>query len=227
MATELARLHAHYAFERWPEHPNTEVIQAQGQRFFDTLQRAQGPFWQALKHESDFTLADLKHLEQILSVYPESLLQRVQNPVGLTWIHGDANPSNVLSPRSGFKGGAGKTHLIDRQPFLWSLTEWLGVSDLTYMAVPYWEPESRRELEAAMLHQYWQSLQAFGVRDYAWEQCWADYRLCLVHGVFTAVFWGLWPEALSSMRWLWMAQLRRSLVALHDAEIWRRSGNCV
>src|SRR5260370_21730726 len=131
---------------------------------------------------------------------------------GQTLIHGDANPSNVLSPHD----PAGKTYLIDRQPFTWSARRWLGVLDLAYMAVPFWDVGDRRSLERRMLKHYHDALTTFGVTDYSWDQCESDYQLCIRYGMYVAVGWGLNKQQLSAMKWLWEKQLRRSMEAFLD-----------
>lgn len=144
-----------------------------------------------------------------------TLLQsRAAKPAGMTLIHGDPNPSNVLSPNE----PNGKTYIIDRQPFKWSLTYWLAVYDLVYMIVPYWSVADRRLLEKDMLKHYHQSLLKFGVSDYSWEQCQEDYRLCIAHGIYVAVEWGNDEKDITDMRWLWEEQLKRSMQAFIDWE---------
>ena len=45
-------------------------------------------------------------------------------------------------------------YLIDRQPFNWSLTTWLGVYDLAYAIVLDWPSELRERFEILTLERY-------------------------------------------------------------------------
>jgi hypothetical protein len=60
-------------------------------------------------------------------------------------------------------------------------------------------------VELARLHAY----------CYSWEECQEDYRLCLAHGIYTAIGWGTDPD-MKSMKWLWAKQLQRSIAAFSD-----------
>ena len=54
------------------------------------------------------------------------IIERTQDDNGFTLIHGDVGHDNILVPRDGDR----PIYIIDRQPFDWSLTTWLGVYDL-------------------------------------------------------------------------------------------------
>ena len=45
-------------------------------------------------------------------------------------------------------------YIIDRQPFNWSLTTWLGAYDLAYALVLDWPTELRRQCELPILARY-------------------------------------------------------------------------
>lgn len=159
-------------------------------------------------------------LHDIFAHHPRLMQERLAQPTGWTLIHGDPNPGNILQPKT----GDGPVVFIDRQPFDWSLQTWLGVSDLTYASVHWWEPEQRRALEQPLLHSYLAALHARGITAYSGEQLWQDYRLCAVQSMYVAVEWCVLPEDRTRMRWVWVPQLRRALAALHDldcAALWR------
>ena len=59
---------------------------------------------------------------------------------GFRLIHGDINPGNLLISHKGFD----PIYIIDRQPFDWSLTTWLGVYNLSYFIVHWWDIDTRR-----------------------------------------------------------------------------------
>ena len=97
-------------------------------------------------------------------------------------IHGDIGHHNILVPRRGDR----PIYLIDRQPFNWSLTTWLGVYDLAYAMVLDWETDTRRQYEIPILKRYHAHLIKHGITDYTWERLFDDYRLCVAMGVYIA-----------------------------------------
>jgi len=105
---------------------------------------------------------------------------------------------------------------LDRQPFTWSLTTWLGVSDLSYLMVQYWDVEVRRELEMSVLREYHRQLLANGVIGYDWDQLFADYKLCAVQAVYTVAEWCIKAEDRERMHWLWRLELERAMYAFFD-----------
>jgi hypothetical protein len=141
------------------------------------------------------------------------MVRRTQNPNGFTIVHGDVNPGNVLYPIT-----EGEVYFLDRQPFTWSLTTWLGVSDLSYLMVQYWDTEIRRSLEMPVLKEYHRQLIANGVSNYDWDQLFADYKLCVVQAVYTAVEWCIKTEDRERMRWLWGLELDRALRTFSDLD---------
>jgi Ecdysteroid kinase-like family len=154
--------------------------------------------------------------EAILDIFehhPRKMWQRTNDPAGFTIVHGDVNPGNILYPVNG-----GKVYFLDRQPFTWSLTTWLGVSDLSYLMVQYWDTERRRHLELSVLEQYHRQLIDNGVADYSWDQLLADYKLCIPQAVYRAAEWCIRPEDRDRMRWLWSLELERSMHALFDLD---------
>ncbi len=50
------------------------------------------------------------------------------------------------------------------------------LSDVAYFLGASLLPEVRRPIERELVRAYYDALCAQGVRDYAWEQCWSDYR---------------------------------------------------
>jgi hypothetical protein len=86
-------------------------------------------------------------LAEIFARHPAQMLERTRHGAGFTLVHGEPNPGNILAPID----GAGPVYLVDRQPFDWSLTTWLGVGDIAYVMVHWWESELRREWELPIL----------------------------------------------------------------------------
>jgi len=158
-------------------------------------------------------------IRALFARYPEALARRTHDPRGFTLIHGDPNPTNILSP----KVGVGLVYLIDRQPFTWSLVTWLGVSDIAALMVHWWDVDMRRAAERSVVRAYVDALSAHGIREYAFDQAWEDYRLCAAQSVLTVALWCVRRETRESMRWLWLGQLRKAMTAMDDlrcVELW-------
>jgi hypothetical protein len=157
-------------------------------------------------------------IRDIYARHPQAMIRRSQDANGFTLFHGDAGCYNIMVPREGER----PIYLIDRQPFDWSLTTWLGVYDLAYAVALEWDVAARRQRERPILRHYHETLSQRGVQGYAWERLWDDYRLCLAMGVYIAVEYcrGQYnPET----QWVWLPMLQKALTAcddLNSAELW-------
>jgi hypothetical protein len=157
-------------------------------------------------------------IRALFARHPQAMIDRTKDANGFTLIHGDVGHRNVLVPREGDR----PLFIIDRQPFDWSLTTWLGVYDLAYAMVLDWPVEARRRHEVAILERYHTELRDRGVNNYTWDQLFYDYRLCVPTGVYVATEFcrgGL------NERWasVWLPMLQRSLTASDDLacdELW-------
>lgn len=212
VAGGLAVLHAHWwGAERLQEMPDSPLPSpTKIQKYLD---------YNLTGHDSllvgaggEFEQTELEMANQILTHHPARMLARATDPRGFTLVHGDTNPGNILSPLS----GQGRTYLLDRQPFDWSLTTWLGVSDLAYLLVLWLEPDLRRKLELKVLQHYHQGLLAQGIRDYSWEQLREDYKLVVAQCIYVPTEWCIDEKERTNRRWLWTMQLRRVLQAVED-----------
>ncbi len=150
-------------------------------------------------------------IRDLFARHPQTMIARGGDLNGFTLIHGDAGCYNIMVPRDGWR----PLYLIDRQPFDWSLSKWLGAYDLAYAIALDWDVEARRRWEQPILRHYHAALIRRGIRDYGWEQLWDDYRLCVAMGVYIAVEYcrgGVNPDT----QWVWLPMLRRALTALDD-----------
>ena len=165
-------------------------------RFSDQLQ----PHWPAL-------------LRELFAAHPPAMVRRTADPNGFTLIHGDTGLGNILVPREGDR----PLYLIDRQPFNWSLTKWLGAYDLVYALVLDWPSDLRRQCERAILQRYHARLVERGVKDYPWQRLWDDYRLCAAMGVYVAVEY---CRGGINERWIdtWLTMLQRALTVCDDLD---------
>ena len=171
------------------------------------------PMLSATGGKLDNTSKDI--IRDIFDRFPKKMMERIQDPQGFTVVHGDTNPGNILYPNSGLD----QTYLLDRQPFNWSLTTNLGVSDLSYMMVPYWDSHQRQKLEMPILKQYHHQLLQHGILNYSWEQLWDDYKLSAMQGVCIAADWCVKEDELEEMRWLWTLELQRTLQTYFDLDV--------
>jgi thiamine kinase-like enzyme len=124
----------------------------------------------------------------------------------LTVTHTDPNPGNILVP----KDDADATYMIDRQPFEWSLTFWLGASDLALMMVHWWGTKRRRKLERHIIECYVERLQELG-KDTDFATIWQDYRLCATQSLFPILNRCIDDAERKQFAWLWKPQLRKSI----------------
>ena len=218
VAEGLAALHAHWwgaSRLRTGEHtlPSAAVID----RYIEHIRPGLAPMLESIQGEADPAWAGA--LRDIFKHHPAKMIERTANPDGFTLIHGDPNPGNILSPIA----GATPVYIVDRQPFDWSLTTWLGVSDIAYMMVHWWETDLRRQLEFQVLRRYHESLVGRGVSGYTWEQLVDDYNLCAVQSIYVATEWCVHDEDRTNMRWVWLPQLQKAMAAFFDlrcAELW-------
>jgi len=101
-------------------------------------------------------------------------------PAQRTVLHGDFRLDNVLFEA---KGGAWPMATLDWQ----TVTRGRGTQDASYFLGAGLRANERAAHETELLHVYHDALAGFGVRDYGWDQCWADYRKHSLNGLFMAV----------------------------------------
>ena len=160
-------------------------------------------------------------IREIYERHPALLVERTIDGGGFTLIHGDLSAGNILVPAVGVR----PLYLIDRAPFEWSLTTWLGVYDLSYAMVTYWDFEDRRALEEPILNRYHARLLELGIEGYSLDKVREDYRLCAPMSVYVASEWCRGGMNLDTKRY-WMPMLRGALTACDDlgsADLWREN----
>lgn len=211
LATALATLHAHrWGAERLGAIGLTPPDRGDFVRYVDHVARGLEPLLALTDGEIDRSWGP--RLRTIFSRLADRYAERASDRQTITQTHGDINPGNILVPIN----GETPLYLIDRQPFDWSLTNWLGASDLVLAMIPWWEPSIRRRFESATLRAYHQALATRGVADYPFDQLMEDYRLCIVESIALAVEWCALQEDREPMRWLWNRELHRALAAYDD-----------
>lgn len=210
LAEALARLHAHW----W----GVDRLTAGGESIHSAAQINR--FVEIARPGADHILANCvdqlaphwpQAIRDLFEWHPQAMVERTADGNGFTLIHGDVNAGNVFVPLEGDR----PLYIVDRQPFDWSLTTWLGVYDLAYATIRRWPVEMRRKFERPILAHYHAQLLANGVTGYSFERLWEDYRLCAVINVYVAVEWcrgGLNEET----RHIWLPMLQNVMTAFDD-----------
>ena len=212
LAEGLAALHAHWwgatrlAEAAAPIHDAPSI-----RRFVAIAESGADPILAALENQLEPHWPAL--IRELYAKHPQALIARTADANGFTLIHGDVGENNVLVPRQ----GEWPIYIIDRQPFDWSLTTWLGVYDLAYAMLIDWDTPIRRALEWPVLRRYHDELRRRGVTNYSWERLVEDYRLTAAMGVYitteycrggvTSRWWSFGPTT-----------LRRVLTACDDLQ---------
>lgn len=221
LADGLARMHAHWwGIERLSAGGELIPTAAQIERYVSMARAGLESMLQSVRGQIDEAWEAALH--DLFAHHPAKMIERAADAKDFTLVHGDPNPGNILAPLDGDT----PIYLIDRQPFDWSLTTWLGVSDLAYAMVHWWHTDVRRELEGPILRRYHQRLLASGVTGYSWQQLMRDYRLSIVNSVYVATEWCRSDDDCVNMKWAWLPMLQRAMVTFFDhdcAAIWRDS----
>jgi len=212
LAEGLAALHARWWGAQRLAEAGAPIHDAKHiQRFVDIAEPGAGHILNQFSAELEPHWPDM--IRALYAKHPQALIKRTQDANGFTLIHGDVGHNNILVPRAGDR----PSYIIDRQPFNWSLTTWLGVYDLAYAMVLDWEVETRRHFEIPILKRYHAQLIKKGVTDYAWERLWDDYRLCVAMGVYIATEY---CRGGVNERWVatWLPMLQRAMTACDDLD---------
>jgi hypothetical protein len=118
----------------------------------------------------------------------------------MTMLHGDINPTNVLTPKS----ADAPVFFLDRQPLDGKTPYGLALYDLAYAIAPWWPRTLRLEHEEAILRTWFETL---AQPSYSWEQALADWSLSVEHCLCVPADWCIDPVECDSMRSLWEWQL--------------------
>ena len=149
-------------------------------------------------------------LRERFELHEQAFRLRWAKPQGMSLLHGDLNPTNVLTPA----GCETPLYFLDRQPFDWSLTYGVAASDLAYFMIPWWPEQAREECELVVLHHWYDALNA---PEYSWSEAQADWRLSVEQCLNVPMEWCSKAATLESMQWLWQAQFSRVQNALAQA----------
>lgn len=141
-------------------------------------------------------------LRERFEAHEKVFRHRWSMPHGMSLLHGDLNPTNILAPI----GRDAPVYFLDRQPFDWSLTYGVAASDLAYFMIPWWPEATTRDCEHAILRRWYEALD---MPDYRWSQAQDDWRLSVEQCLNVPMEWCSKAATLESMQWLWHAQFLR------------------
>lgn len=132
---------------------------------------------------------------------------RLTDAKGLTVTHGDAHWWNFLYPHDLNKH---RVCLFDWE--LWHVD--VGARDLAFMIALGGYSERRADMETDFVRRYYDRLIAGGVKNFAWDNCWNDYRWSAVRNLNIPVI--QWSQGRSAE--LWKGNLEKSLLAYEDLD---------
>jgi hypothetical protein len=186
VAEALGRLHAHH----WESQPAPgETVWT---RYFGHIRPGVAPLEEAVGVP---LAARFEALE-------ENLRERWADPRGMSLLHGDLNPGNILTP----KNADAPVYFLDRQPFDWSLTYGLAAYDLAYCWA-LWQPVEVAQAWSVPVVRRWH--EALNQPNYSWERAQSDFALSVEHCLHIPIEWCTNPEDVTKMRWVWEPQLDR------------------
>jgi Phosphotransferase enzyme family len=151
VAEALGRFHRHH----WCSQPVPD--RAALDRYFEEVRPGLAP----LERATGCVLRDR------FEAHEHVFRHRWGQPQGMSLLHGDLNPTNILTP----VGRPAPVYFLDRQPFDWSLTYGVAASDLAYFMIPWWPKETRQACELAVLRRWYDALDA---PEYSWSQAQVD-----------------------------------------------------
>jgi hypothetical protein len=194
VAEALGRLHSHHWCSKAA--PDGAALD----RYFDEVRPGLSPMERATGVP----------LRETFALHESAFRQRWAKPQGMSLLHGDLNPTNILTPR----GRETPLYFLDRQPFDWSLTYGVAASDLAYFMIPWWPEQEREKCELVVLQHWYGALDA---PEYTWIEAQADWRLSVEQCLNVPMEWCSKPATMDGMRWLWQTQFSRVQSALAHA----------
>jgi len=193
VAEALGRMHRHH----WGSQPAPQ--KATLDRYFAEIRPGIGP----MERATGLSIAER------FGAHERNLRSRLLDSRGMSLLHGDLNPMNVLTPRS----AETPVYFLDRQPFDWSLTYSVAAYDLAYFLILWWPTELRADHEAAIFRHWFDTIDQ---DNYSFEEARADWKISVEQCLHVPLEWCSKPHTAEKMRWLWEMQLARVSQALDD-----------
>ncbi len=188
IAEAVARLHRHYWESREPR------SDSEWEALFTVL-RPGLPIMERLTERS---------LTSRFNSNAQELVERRTNPEGQTLLHGDLNPTNILTP----KDADSPVYFLDRQPLDGKPVYGLAVYDLAYAIAPWWPRDFRLNHEIQILRCWYEALNK---PTYAWEQAQLDWDISVNQCLHVPLGYCISEESAAEMDWLWRWQLSNIL----------------
>jgi thiamine kinase-like enzyme len=182
----------------WWEHPR--LLQHFGepyntQTITDFITSAQAKFQDfAAFRGTSFSKIQAEVLEVVVSRWPVERTARLIQGKGLTIVHRDPHPLNLLYSTNGSEAGV---KLIDWQS--WRVDT--GTDDLAYWIACHWPETLRESVEHTLLQRYYHQLVQLGVQNYSWPDCWYDYRASIIRCLFFLM--AAWSPVQWERGWWW------------------------
>lgn len=132
--------------------------------------------------------------------HAKKLAKRWSDPSGLTLLHGDLNPTNVLTP----KDAESPVYFLDRQPLDGVTTYGLAVDDLAYALALWWPKAVWKTHQEEILRCWYETL---GKPSYSWDLAQSDWELSVEQCLHVPMMYCESEEMATEMAWLWKWQL--------------------
>ncbi|MEO8264937.1 MAG: oxidoreductase family protein [Ilumatobacteraceae bacterium] len=175
---------------------------AEAMMILDAVIPLHASYWQRIDHPLLEGVTKVDDPPQIAGV--GSLVQTV--------IHGDLRLDNMMF---GNTPDVRPVVLLD-----WTLTKTSGLHDVAYLVTQNVDLAERRAHEPEIIEHYHRGLLDHGVEGYSLEQCWADYRLVVLHLFAYAVLIAGTLDPSNDRGAAFMRQmLQRSSAAVMDHEL--------
>jgi hypothetical protein len=160
----LARIHAH-----WWEHPILDTLaeMPSAEKIAESIQVCQSKY-ESMQGFQGTKFMPARHkeiLQQIAAQVPTRRKERLLNGQGVTIVHRDLHPGNLMYSHR-------ESRIIDWQS--WRIDT--ATDDLAYMMVCFWPQQFRDFQETAIMRRYYDNLVRLRVEGYSWDDFQYDYR---------------------------------------------------
>ncbi len=184
IAEAVSKMHAHY-WESGNPKPETEW-----ETYFSELR----PCVPILE-----SATGIKFEDRILA-HHQQLAKRSSNPIGQTLLHGDINPTNVLTR----KGADSPVYFLDRQPLDGVTPYGVALYDLAYSIVLWWPHELWKQHEEQIVRCWYKALNQ---PSYPWDLAWQDWVLSVEQCLYVPLSYCSTEELANETTGLWKWQL--------------------
>lgn len=179
--------------ELWQHaHLNEFSVEMLSSRFSGLMAQQQTGIRENLQSRANAVLA-IPLFQRLMVTLPGTLRAVLSRGSGITFIHGDCHPGNVLVAEH---GGTTQAMVID-----WP--NWqpgTPTDDLAYYLCLCFPVDDRRAQEGPLLRHYYDSLSNEIKTGYSWDRFMADYRVSIIRSLAVALLWVATP---APAQWAW------------------------